>query len=88
MEEGSTWVKIASMPHARAGHRMVAYENALFAVSGKDINGDPHQGTVWFDGTSWSKKAWNYGDWRIAFSCLALDSEADLFYMVGGYCPT
>ena len=67
---------------------MVAYKNALFSVSGMDWEGQPHKGTVWFDGTSWSERAWNYGDWGIAFTCLALDSETDLFYMVGGYCPT
>merc|ERR1719312_1071209 len=44
--------------------------------------------TEWFDGTSWSERANNYDNWRIGVTCLALDAEADLFYLVGGYCPT
>ena len=88
MEEGSSWVKTASMVTERREHRMVAYGNAIYAVSGWTRDNDAHASTEWFDGTSWSWRPWHYGDWGIGVSCMALDAEADLFYMVGGYCPT
>ena len=66
---------------------MVAYGNAIFAVSGWNTKGEMST-TEWFDGTSWSERANNYDNWRIGVTCLALDAEADLFYLVGGYCPT
>ena len=67
---------------------MVAYGNAIFAVSGWNKKGLAMTTTEWFDGTRWSERAMNYGEWRIGVTCLALDAEADLFYLVGGYCPT
>ena len=88
MEEGSSWVKTASMVTERREHRMVAYGNAIFAVSGWNGKGNAMKSTEWFDGTSWTQRAWNYDNWGIGVTCLALDSEADIFYMLGGYCPS
>ena len=78
------------MRRPRNYHRMVAYGNAIFAVSGWGWNskGESKKTTEWFDGTKWSERAQNYGNWGIVGTCLALDAEADLFYLVGGYCPT
>ena len=69
---------------------MVAYGNAILAVSGWGWNrkGESMQTMELFDGTKWSEWARNYGDWGVLKTCLALDAEAGLFYLVGGYCPT
>ena len=67
---------------------MVAQGNGIYAVSGWTADGGAHGSTKWFDGSSWSWRAMHYGDWGIGVSCLAADTEADQFYLVGGYCPT
>ena len=67
------------------GNKPVPFEEYILLLSGRNNNGWPVKSTEWFDGTSWSSRAFH--DWRIGVSCFALDAEADLFYLVGGFCP-
>ena len=75
-------MKIANMRENKRGHQMVAFGNGIFAASGWNNGWDGKDSSEWFDGKSWSFRA-NHLD--VGSSCLTVDHEAGLIYMLGGY---